>query len=582
MEEITKLIENNKFEEAKQKLEKLLEDEKNIEIQKLLGLCYLNLEEYDNGRQTFETVVKYNPEDATSWFYLGTCYDNLEDYLHAKTAYQEVIRLRNEYIEAYKNLCIVYIKNKEAEKAIETGKKALELVKNDYSIYYITGTAYMSIKKFKESVEYFEKAIELNPNHAQLYNNLGTSYVTIGDLDNAYKNYKKASEIEPNSSITYFNIASILQMQGKHEQACDFFEKAYGIEPVDSYIISLALSEVKCKRIESAIEHYKYLISQFPEKHNFKYNLACCYELIGEYENAVSILQHLVMLNPKSTSMARKLANLYIKTGQLVNAKVIFEKIILQGNVSFDLYYEFAHVCLKVGDTEKAEAILKKVIELNPEYALAHKDLGVLYLSKRLFDYAKDEFEKAYNLAPYDYNVIFEYANYLHATTNFKGADEMYAKALEIEPENAFALGFSALNKMHLNDLEKAQEQIDMALNKIHEEPFLMFIAGKIRFLQKDYDCAKPFLIKSFEADKNLDCENLLGLCYFELGDFAQANVIFKNILEKSPMNINIMLNCAKCYEKLNDNNSALEILDKIVNIMPDCEEAQEMIRKLS
>ena len=192
------------------------------------------------------------------------------------------------------------------------------------------------------------------------------------------------------------------------------------------------------------------------------------------------------------------------------------------------------------------------------------------------------QFEKAYSLAPDNFSVLFEYGNYLHATTNFKEADKMYQKALEMQPDNPNALGFSALNKMHLNDLEKAKEQIDKALEKSHEEPFLMYIAGKIRFLLKDYDCAKPFLIKSFEIDRSLDCENILGLCYFELGDYSQANNIFKNILEKSPMNINMMLNCAKCYEKLEDIDSALAQLDKIVDIMPDCEEAQEMIRKLS
>ena len=74
--------------------------------------------------------------------------------------------------------------------------------------------------------------------------------------------------------------------------------------------------------------------------------------------------------------------------------------------------------------------------------------------------------------------------------------------------------------------------------------------------------------------DEEIDNSNFL--------DYNQANNIFKNILEKSPMNINMMLNCAKCYEKLEDIDSALAQLDKIVDIMPDCEEAQEMIRKLS
>ena len=385
MEEINQLIADNKFDEAKEKLKSLLaDDEKNIEAQKLLGLCCLNLEEYEEGRKIFETVVKYMGDDATSWFYLANCYDNLGDFLHAKAAYNEVLLLRKEFIDAYKNLCIVYVKNNEAEKAIELGKQALEYEKNDYTIYYIIGTACMSLKKFEESVEYLEKALELKPDHPQIYNNLGTCYVTIGNLEKAYENYIKASEIEPDDSITYFNIASILQIQEKHKEACDFFKKAYELEALDSYLIALAMSEFKAGDLDSAIEHYKQLIVQYPEKHNFQYNLVCCYELKGEYQLAINILQHLVMLNPKSTTMARKLASLYIKVGQHMNAKIIYERILLQGNASSDLYYEFANVCVATNDLDKAEKILKKVIELKPDFALAHKDLGIIYLNKRL------------------------------------------------------------------------------------------------------------------------------------------------------------------------------------------------------
>ena len=94
MEEINKLITDKNFEVAKVKLKNILDqDEKNLEALKLLGLCYVNLEQFEEGKNIYETVVKYFPDDASSWFYLANCYDNLEDFLHAKTAYKEVIKL---------------------------------------------------------------------------------------------------------------------------------------------------------------------------------------------------------------------------------------------------------------------------------------------------------------------------------------------------------------------------------------------------------------------------------------------------------------------------------------------------------
>lgn len=252
------------------------------------------------------------------------------------------------------------------------------------------------------------------------------------------------------------------------------------------------------------------------------------------------------------------------------------------GNVSFDIYYEFAHICLLTRDTDKAEKILKKVIELKPDCATAHKDLGVIYLSKRLFDYAQDEFEQALKIAPEEFSVVFEYANYLHATTDFKGADKYYAQALGMKPEDGEVLAFSALNKMLMGDLEPALVQITKAIEKSVQSGFLLFIAGNIRYLMKNYEDAKMFLIKSLELEDNNDTKNLLALCYFELENYEQANNIFKKLYEKNPNNLNLLLNIAKCYEKLGDKDEALKALDKAVDVFPECEEAHEMIRALS
>lgn len=581
--EITNMVARKEFQQARELLVNIAaDDEQHIEELKLLGLCNVNLENYKEGQSNYETVVKYRPDDATSWFYLASCYDCQNDLLHAKSAYEQVIKLRENYTEAYKCLCVVYVKSNEEEKAIELAKKAIEFEKEDYTLYYIIGTAYMAMKKFHESLEYLEKAIELNPEHSQLYNNLGTSYITIGNLDKAYENFVRAAALDENNSITYFNIASILQIKNEHKDACEYFKKAYVIEPNDSYLTALALSEVKLEDWENAIKHYKVLVTHHPEKQNYQYNLACCYEMTGELDYAIGILSRLVSLNPKSVSMSQKLANLFLKTGQPLRAKDIYEKIIVQGNVSYEIYYEFAHICRITKDIDKAEKILKKVVELEPDFAAAHKDLGVIYLSKRLFDYAKDEFNTALDIAGDDANILYEYANYLHATTDFKLADEYYNKALEKNPESTEILAFSALNKMQINELQAALEQINKAIEKSVQSGFLLFIAGKIRFLMKDFDEAKRFLIKSYELEKNNDVKNLLALTYFELGDYSQANNIFKSLLEQSPMNVNILLNSAKCYKELDDKDAALNALEKAVEIFPECEEAQELIRELS
>jgi tetratricopeptide (TPR) repeat protein len=287
-------------------------------------------------------------------------------------------------------------------------------------------------------------------------------------------------------------------------------------------------------------------------------------------------------MSPKSVNILKKLASIYILTGQISKAKEIYERIIKHGGTDFMPYYELAMLCIKTGDTDRAENMLKKVCKLKPDFAKAHKDLAVIYLNKRLFDYAKDEFEKAYDIASDDFSIVIEYANYFHATSDFEKADEMYQKALELRPEDANALAFSALNKTHLKQIDVALEQIKSAISKSPASAFMFFIAGRIYFLSNDFDCAKDYLIKSFEMEQMPETQNLLALCYFNLKDFKQAKIIFNNMLEKSPLNINMLLNTAKCYIELKETDKALEYLDKITETFPECEEAQELIREIS
>ncbi|MDR1167874.1 MAG: tetratricopeptide repeat protein [Heliobacteriaceae bacterium] len=580
MDEINRLIAQKDFNQAKELLNGLLQAD-NIEALELHGICSINLGLFDEAKKDFETVVKFKRNDALSWFYLANCYDNLQDFLHAGAAYEEAIKLKEDYIDAYKNLCVIHVKSGEPQKAVELGKKALEYG-SDHTLFYIIGTACMSLKKFDESILYLEKALELNADHAQLYNNLGTCFISTGNMEKAYESFSKASELEPENSLAYFNIASILQIQNKHKEACGFFQKAYDIEPNDGYLVAMALSEVKMEDYGSAISHYKILIEHNPEKHNYRYNLACCYEAAGDYSYAAGILAHLVMLNPKSVTMMQKLANIYIKLERPMNAKELYERIITQGNTSYEIYYEFAYVCVKTNDMDRAEKMLKKVIELNPGFAPAHKDLGVIYLQRRQFDYAKDEFAKAVQTAPDNFDVLFEYANFFQATADFQKADEFYQKALAVEPGNVDALGFSALNKIHTKDFDTALAQVEKAIEAVHDDSFLYYIAGRLKYLKRQFEDAKQYLIRSFELNPMSDAQNLLGLCYYELGNYSQAKEIFDSLLSSSPVNVNLLLSIARCCEKLGEANAALAHLDRAVEIFPECEEAHDLIRQLS
>lgn len=584
LEEINDLIGKKEFDKAKELLEPALKaDPENVELLKLSGLVASNDEDWQKARSSFETVVKFKPEDATSWFYLASAYDRLGDFVSAKNAYIKVIDLRSGYMEAYKSLCVVLMKMNEPENAIKYAVIANAIEPDDYIFHFVIGTAYMKLKEFQKSIEPFKRALEKEPDNIGTLNSLGTAYMAVGNSEDAIKCYKRALELRPNSPMAYYNIGSAYQIQQNHEEACFYLEKACELDDEDEvFKTALAMSKTKLGCYEEASKIYKSLLLQHPEKENYKYNLVTCFEAMGDLQTAIKMLESMVYVNQKFILPAQKLASLYIKTNQLNKAKEIYDNILLKGKVSAETFHQYAILSSSLCDTDTAERMLKKVIKMNPDIAKAHKDLGIIYLNKRLFDYAEDEFKIAMQLQPNDFEIIFEYANFLYSISKNTEAERYYQEALDISPDNVLALTFMALNKLILNQLDEAKAYIEHALKVNPHHEYIQFCAGRIFYARKEYDEAKHYLIHAVEQNPDIETQNTLALTYYELEEYQSAINIFENLLAKKPENISVLMSLAKCYAGLKDNDKALEYLDKLVTIFPEDEEAHEMIRKLS
>ncbi len=580
---INELVGNKEFEEARVWIkEGLVENPNDAELLKLGGLTDVNLNLWDEARQKFESVVKFSPEDATSWFYLAGCYDKLGDLISAKNAYITVLQLRPEYMEAYQSLCVTLLKLNEIDETVNYARRASALDPDAYIYDFIIGTAYMKNKAYDEALEPLQQAVEKAPRNLGSLNSLGTCYMATGKSDDAIKIYERALEISPQSPMAYFNIGSAYQIKQNHEKAVEYLRKAVEIDEDESFLSALAMSEVKLRDYDCALKHYKQLSLMCPGKENYKYNVITCYEALGDYQTAINMLESLVYVNPKFTLPAQKLASLYIKTNQPAKAKEIYDKILLKNNVTAEILHQYAILSSSLCDTETAEKMLKKVINMDPDLAKAHKDLGIIYLNKRLFNYAEDEFKTALKLAPNDFEIIFEYGNYLYSVSKNSEADRYYGEALELDPKNVIALTFMALNKLVLNQLDEAKKYIMKAIEYEPNHEYVQFCVGRICYARKEYEEAKKYLIRAVEQNPDIETQNTLALTYYELGDYNQALNIFKNIDSKKPNSISVLMSMAKCYEALKDNDNALKVLDKVVDIFPEDEDAHEMIRRLS
>ena len=88
LDKATELISENDFAAAKELLNTIAgSDETNVEVQKNLGLCNVNLNNMAEARKNFENVIKVKPDDAVAWFYIGLTSEHFDDIETAKKCY---------------------------------------------------------------------------------------------------------------------------------------------------------------------------------------------------------------------------------------------------------------------------------------------------------------------------------------------------------------------------------------------------------------------------------------------------------------------------------------------------------------
>ena len=120
LDKASELISEKDFAAAKDLLDLIAgEDENNVEVQKNLGLCNVNLNRMAEARKNFENVVKINPDDAVAWFYIGLTSEHFDDLETAKKASGDVI-----YLEGTRRQ--LSEKKEESEKQLEQDQKDLK------------------------------------------------------------------------------------------------------------------------------------------------------------------------------------------------------------------------------------------------------------------------------------------------------------------------------------------------------------------------------------------------------------------------------------------------------------------------
>ena len=282
------------------------------------------------------------------------------------------------------------------------------------------------------------------------------------DYQGAAEAFRGAVSADERFYEGYFNLGMALERLGKYADAIAAYEQARGIEPKDdrernlqlsaqAYIARAWLAEgqrlvdsgekAKAKELrERARSVCESIRGQDPDNSMANVALALYWVEEAEQANHLELAETFVrqaLRNNREDTIAlniRGLLNLKSNKNEIARW-ILEEKVLSIDPANAEALANLGLAYVRLGDLPKAVAAFERGVRLNPNATSARLNLGAIYLEYLNYRGAEQQYKVALQLEPQNLEALTGYALSLEGRREPKKAADLYEKVLAKAPE---------------------------------------------------------------------------------------------------------------------------------------------------
>ena len=410
----------------------------------------------------------------------------------------------------------------------------------------------MAEKDEERAVEFLDRYLQDDPGHSMAVYAIKEHFENQGDLDRARTYLDRGIQADPEHYYFRIDRARIFRLQDELNQALSdlvWLEKNNPRENPDFYNEKGLIYEAM-KRPEQAIMAYEKAIEIDPFDRRAYGNIASLYAQRGDYEQAV--------LYYTKQLAVREHPYYYISRG-------------------------LAYSNLNRTEEEKADYL--KTIELDPEYAYAYNNFGVVMYEEENFEAALDYLNKALDL---DEDLLSSYqykAKTLVALRQVQPAVDILNQGIEhFMGQSSHSIRILYEEKLRIcRDYRRYNEALALGKSVAELEigtPYIFCTLGYCAYEMHRDDLAKSYFDQALKMDQK-EAETYCELGYFYnygLRKPAQAIKVCQTALEIDPDSVRAQMQLANSYHLNRDKIKAFKAYQEALELLFKIPEAERTV----
>lgn len=536
----------------------------------------------------------------------------------AAIQYSNALKIDKNFPDAHYGLAQSYLHMGALTPAFGELRRTVDLQPTNYKARIDLGNMLLAGGKIDEAQAQADATLAAEPNNADGHALLARIAARRGQKDAALTEIQRAMELAPNEAALHETYA--LLEAGDSTQSTTVEEELKKSVVLDPHSINakllLAAFYVRNNRFQDAEQICWSAVTADPKNLSARESLAQVVLKQGDQARAEQVLRQASDDLPDSPQGVRLLADYYVRSGQIDKAKAEFAKLAQKYPKNLNLQEGYVRILLQVKDYATAQTVVTGLMKKNGKDPQVAGLNGIVLLNNNKPGDAVIALQDAANNAPKDAFIQFWLGKAALAKgdtglaeKSFRQAAQLQPPGLEAEEELARIAGqhgdltlladvaektiaaaprfpngylWRASVEVSRNEMDKAEADLNNAMNIAPQNPRAYLMLGELRMAQKRYPEGAAHLEKALELDPNSTAA-MRGLIGYDLLQKKpdQALARLNAQIAKSPKNSSFLDMLAQLQIQNKKLDEAVATAQKAMQLNPEDGEAVALYTRL-